>query len=148
MDIEALVQAETGLNIPGHRWLTGGQASGWFTGRFQGNHLVSPMKARVGECIHWAKLLHKLGGFNNKNSLPHRSGSWKSESKVLAELFFFWRLWGRICPHLSLSFLWTAGFTTTSTFTSVCPCPNSPFLSGQQSHWTRGLPTPGWPHRT
>ena len=50
--------------------------------------MVSPMKARVEEYIHWVKLLHKLGGFNNKNSLPHRSGSRKSESKVLAELFF------------------------------------------------------------
>ena len=69
---------------------------------FQGDHVVSPMKARAEEFIHWAKLLHKLFGFNNKNALPHRSGSWKSESKVLAELFFS----EGESIHASLSFLW------------------------------------------
>ena len=63
---------------------------------------MSLMKARVGECIHWAKLLHKLGGFNNKNSLPRRSGSWKSESKVLAELFLSEGCEGESI-HISLS---------------------------------------------
>ena len=60
------------------------------------------MKARVGDCIHWAKLLHRLGGFNNKNSLPHRSGSWKFESKVLVELFFSEGCEGEFV-HISLS---------------------------------------------
>lgn len=111
------------------------QVATWRTGQdLQESPLAGLMKARVGEYMGFLRLYHKLGGLTNRNLLCHSSGSYKSESKALAELVFL-RVVGEdmsrplseplvvcwhcpnLCLHLHVVF-------------SICMClsPNPPLL--------------------
>lgn len=52
------------------------QVATWRAGQgLQESPLVGPTKARVGECMGFLRLYHKLGGLNNRNLLTYSSRS-------------------------------------------------------------------------